>query len=235
MSIKSISNYNFSTNNISFSKRKDNNIPLGDTNSKEHKRPAVPAGKLVPAMIALAGVTTLSSCSEDLKYNDMKSLEDNCFVSFDNNKKNLSKIEEKLFVIDENTDSVFKETSEYKYSHIKIKSKDHSRVFGEIHRKIDGMKIEFVNVYDENDELTSSTLKDLKTKDTYYITYNKGFLEKVTDKEGKELPGSKYGKYIILMMLGFTLYGAGKMISNSVAPKMTNKDVPFVEPPKNDD
>lgn len=230
MSIKSINNYNFSNSRISFAKKNEKN-----THSKSNKAnnsAEVPSYRMVPAMLALAGLTTLNSCSEDFKYADMRTLNKECLRDFEVDNQNLNKVKEKTITINTEKDSLYKETDDYSYRHLRIKSHDHTRVFGEIIRKNDNTALEFVNVYDENDKLTSTTLKDPKTNETFYVTYKKGFFDKVKDKDGNELPSSKYGDLLAIILLAAGLYGAGKVAANAAAPKMTNKDVPFIEPPE---
>lgn len=230
MSIKLIQNYNFSQKNISFSKKRSNKETSNLQNQKSGG--AVPAHKLVPAMMALAGLTTLNGCSEDFTYTDMRNFKNECFDAIQGSEKKLSEIEEKTFVLNTEKDSLYKETSDYKYRHLRIKSSDHTRVFGEIIRKKDDKALEFINVYDEEDKLTSSTLKDPKTNETFYVTYENGFFNKVTDKDGNELPSSKYGDYLLILVMALGLYGVGRVVKESFAKGMTNKDVPFIEPPQ---
>lgn len=230
MTIQSIKNYNFSQKNITFAKRhkKDVNKNI-DSKAIEN---SVPSYKLVPAMMALAGLTTLNSCSDDILYREMDDFKNEVFEEITTNEKNLSKINEKTFVFSNEQDSVFKETEDYKYSHHRIKSTDHTRVFGDILRKQDGKELHFINVYDEQEKLTSTTLKDPKTNETFYVSYSQGFFDKVKDKNGNELPSSKYGDYLAILLLAAGLYGAGHAVSKASTPKMTNKDVPFIEPPQ---
>ena len=64
---------------------------------------------------------------------------------------------------------MFRETPDYKYSQVRFKEIDHTRIFGEVERKRDGKSLKFINVYDKNDKLISTTLKDSKSGDKFYI------------------------------------------------------------------
>lgn len=235
MAIKAINNYNFTKRSISFEKKYDKKEQCANQNSNSKQVNSLPAFKYYPALAAIAGMTTLNSCTKDQNYAEMRMLKSECFENIQGNEKNLAMLDEKTVIIDTQKDSLYRETKDYSYRHLRIKSDDHTRVFGEITRKKDDKSLEFINVYDEEERLVASTLKDPKTEETFYVNYKKGLLDKVTDKNGEELPSSKYGDYFILFLAACSVGGIGHFIRHSFAPNLTNKDVPFVEPPKNDD
>lgn len=194
---------NTTTNQIYINNKKINfNSKKTKNNTHNHAENNLSQSRLVPAMAALAGLGFLSSCSEtDLRYADMRNFKNECFEEFLNDEENLSRINEKTFVLSSIKDSVTRETPDYKYNHVRFKVNNDTRVFGEITRKRDDKTLKFINVYDNEDKLTSTTLKDPKTGDKFYISYENGFFKQIHDKEGKPVKGERRAFIISVLAL----------------------------------
>lgn len=206
MKIKSIMGFNSAMYTPGFG-HKTENAEAFEYDYKEHPR-RTPVSKLLPALVALSGMTTLNSCQEDLSYADMESFKHSYFESVSQSEKDLSKIDDKTYVFSEQRDSLYKETDDYKYSHIRIIGPKHTTVFGNIERKQDGKKLKFINVYNKDDAIESSILKDPLTKEKFFVTYSTdGSIEKVHDKDGKELPSEKYKLVASVVLLILALGG----------------------------
>lgn len=197
MKINTITNQFYINNNkVNFSAKNNKK------NNPQQQMPetAVQTNRFVPAMMALAALGALNSCSEtDIQYTDLKNLKNECFEEFFN-EENFSKIDEKTFVFSASKDSVSKETPDYKYSHVRFKENDHTSVFGEITRKRDDKTLKFINVYDKDDKLTSTTLKDPKTGDKFYISYEEGFFKQIHDKDGNPV-NSELATFLLSMLV----------------------------------
>lgn len=206
MKINTITNQFYINNNkINFSAK---------NNKKTNPQPQIPetaaqTNRLVPAMMALAALTTLNSCTEsDIRYADLRNFKNECLEEFLNDEDSFSRIDEKTFVLSSTKDSISKETPDYKYSHTRYKENNHTSVFGEITRKRDNKTLKFINVYDKDGQLTSTTLKDPKTGDKFYISYEDGFFKQIHDKDGKPVKGEKRAFILSVLVLAATC-GAG--------------------------
>ncbi len=228
MLVSSVNSYRYSPKNTAFYAKKNKAHNLNY--NKDVKSASV--DRLLPLMAAMSGAFALSGCSEDFSYYNLNQLQEDCFESIGNYQQGLPKIQEKTFVLSSIKDSVYKENDEYKYNHLRIKSPDHTTVFGEILRKEDGKQLKFVNVYNKNDILESTTLKDAKTGEKYYISYEKGLFKEIHNDNGEELKGSKYseviGIFVMALLLGGLKYSVGKLRSSV----MTDKYVPKIDPPQ---
>lgn len=196
--------------NINFSgKQKEKpSQKIEDSQLKNIKN--VPAEKLLPAVIALSGVIALNGCYDDLKYADMDDFKNEYFKSVSDYEKYLSKTDEKTYVFNAHKDSLYKETDDFKYNHVRVFSPDHTTVFGEIESKNDCRKIKFINVYDKDDVIKSSILKDPYTDETYYVNYtHNGHFKEIKNGEGEEIPSSKYGDITAILLLALGIYAAG--------------------------
>lgn len=192
---------------ISFAKKIESSTQDNKASGETCKNCVSPE-KMLTALVALAGLTTLNSCQDDFKYREMNNLKNKYFDSLSEQEKQLSKSDEKTYVFDAQKDSLFKETDKYKYSHIRIKTPEKTTVFGNIMRKEDGKALKFINVYNKDNIIQSSTLKDPKTNDVFYAQYtNKGYLTAIHDKNGDELPSSRFGDVAGILMMAICLYG----------------------------
>ena len=54
---------------------------------------------MLTALVALAGLTTLNSCQDDFKYREMNNLKNKYFESLSEQEKQLSKSDEKTYVL----------------------------------------------------------------------------------------------------------------------------------------
>ncbi len=228
MLVSSVNSYRYSPKNTAFGAKKIKSNNLND--GKGAKSASV--DRLLPLMAAMSGAIALSGCSEDFSYYNLNKLQEDCFESIGNYQQGLSKIHEKTFVLSSVRDSVYKENDEYKYNHLRIKSPDHTTVFGEILRKEDEKQLKFINVYNKADVLESTILKDAKTGEKYYISYEKGLFKEIRNDDGEELKGSKYseiiGILVMALLLGGLKYSVGKLRSSV----MTDKYVPKIDPPQ---
>ena len=207
MKIDSLSNIrvNSSVRMPVFGQRsKEDKLPQNYSNSYSH----VPAVKLVPALIALYGMTTLSSCEEDSRFSDMRNFKNSYFDSSVHSEESLSTMGDKTYVFNEHHDSLYKETPDFKYSHTRFMEHGHTTVMGNIERKADGKRLNFINVYNGDNKLESSILKDPATKDVFYVTYSpEGKIIKVHDKNGDDLPSSRYKFIASIVVLILSLGG----------------------------
>ena len=206
MKIKSITGFKPAMYTPGFGRKLEKAEACEDDYNDYSKR--TPISKLVPALVALSGMTTLNSCQEDFSYSDMESFKNSYFESVSQSEKELSKTDDKTYVFSEKTDSLYKETDDYKYSHIRITGPKHTTVSGNIERKQDGKKLKFVNVYNKDNVIESSILKDPATKETFFVTYSPdGNIEMVHDKNGQELPSAKYKVVASVLLLILALGG----------------------------
>ena len=95
MKINTITNQFYINNNkINFSAK---------NNKKNNPHPQIPetaaqTNRLVPAMMALAALTTLNSCTEsDIRYADLRNFKNECLEEFLNDEDSFSRIDEKTF------------------------------------------------------------------------------------------------------------------------------------------
>ena len=104
MKINTITNQFYINNNkINFSAK---------NNKKNNPHPQIPetaaqTNRLVPAMMALAALTTLNSCTEsDIRYADLRNFKNECLEEFLNDEDSFSRIDEKTFVLSSTKDSI---------------------------------------------------------------------------------------------------------------------------------
>lgn len=196
----------------------ENNIKM----STSHR---VSTAKMLPVMMAMAGLTTMNSCSEkDIKYADMRDFKYESFENLSLIEDSLANYEEKKIVLSTEKDSIFKETDKFKYSHARFKSQNQTRIFGEITRKTDNKTLKFINVYDKDGNILSSTLKDPKTKESFYINYENGFFKEIHDKDGKPLKDEKERIILGLLALAAAAGGYVMFFSESGSDKGVRKD-----------
>lgn len=115
-------------------------------------------------------------------------------------KKIFQKLTKKLSYSAQAKTACQKKLRNYKYSHVRFKENDHTSVFGEITRKRDDKTLKFINVYDKDDKLTSTTLKDPKTGDKFYISYEEGFFKQIHDKDGNPV-NSELATFLLSMLV----------------------------------
>lgn len=199
--------------NINFKKQNNNQ----ENKTLETKTNKVPIEKMLPVLAAFAGLTTLSSCGEDYyKFKDMERLQKEYFEKTSNNIIGLPKTDESILLLKVKKDTLEKETADYKYKHVCIKSDKETLVFGNIYRKKDGEELSFINVYDNSNNLTSTTLKDPKTDDKFYISYEKGVFRQIHDAYGNPIQGEK--EAFLLSMLLLSCFAAAGVIKNIKMP-----------------
>ncbi len=210
MKINTISNQIYINNKkTNFGAKKDKKTVI-----QQSQTPSLPSGKLVPAMMALAGMTVLGSCSEaEQKYNAMSKFEKECLAEFPNVEDELPRVGKDVFIFKSIKDSVVKETKDYKYSHVSYINDKSIHVFGEITRKADNKTMKFINEYDKDYNLTSTTLKDTKNGDKFYVQYENGSVKDVLDEKGESIKGQKR-RFIISFLVIAAICGAGLVFND---------------------
>lgn len=219
---------------ISFAKNQDAKITKPQSAlSHKNANNTVSAAKMLPVLAAMAGLTTLSSCSEQYEnFHDLDKTQTTCLKEL-NDMNNLASVNEKTFVLTSHKDSLVKENDDYKYSRIRIKSPDKTTIFGDITDKKDGKRVSFINVYDKDNNLVSTTLKDKKTGEKFYINYENAFVREIRDKNGNKINDANMDILFGLIWLTVNALTIGGIVFNR--RKMTDADVPFIEPPPQQD
>lgn len=198
----------------------------------------VSISKMLPVMMAMSGLITLNSCSEDYcKYKELSILKNEFY------KPNGMNIKEKMlsfddintFNINENKDSLSYENADFKFSEIKIKNEEGFTIFGNIEKKADGQKLSFISVYDKAGKKTADTIIDKEKNEKYYVNYDEnGSISSIKNKLGEPLNDEKNAKTLALIALITVMIGSGFACADkNKRMKMDNNGPDFIpEPPK---
>lgn len=205
MTIQSIS-LNLSGKNINFGKKHKKEY-IRQTETRNTQK--VPAAKLYPAMLAMAGLMTLNGCSEDYKkFKDVDNLKNEYYETGNKNakEKTLALENIKTFSITNNKDSISTENKYFKFNAIRIKSDDHTLVFSNGERKEDGKKFSAISKYDQNGKILNTIISDPDTDEKFIVRYkDNGKIETVKNKNGEDVKDkdlSALGIFLLFIIAG---------------------------------